>query len=118
MRENVDAFPRCWIAQEVIRLPALHTQEPAAVERRTEEVFYPAGRPRDFRRVAVVEGERSPPSNGDALDGQIVRWGRPAGTCRVLHWDPARWEIETRLTAPALMVINDLYAPGWSAFLE
>lgn len=118
VRENFDAFPRCWIAEEVVSLSALRTRDPDAVERRTEEVFFPDGQPRDLRRVAVVEGDVAVGQQITAA--QKIPLGAelpPApGVCRVLHWAPDRWEIETRLPNSGLLVINDLYAPGWTAY--
>jgi hypothetical protein len=106
---NPWASPRAWVVHRFETLPPLaDARDPAAVERRTRRVLFPGGRPRDLRCEAVVES-----------DWDLPRAAPPVGdgpsSCRVILDEPGRVEIEARLAAPGLVVLSDLYDPGWTA---
>jgi hypothetical protein len=113
-------LPRAWIVHEVESLPPLeYPARPAMIERRTERVLFPAGRPRDFERQAVVEAEQPPeaaairatnPVNNAAGDSPVA-----AEQCQFTRYSPQHVTIEVRIVQPGLLVFSDAFLPGWQA---
>ncbi|OHB84114.1 MAG: hypothetical protein A2V98_13895 [Planctomycetes bacterium RBG_16_64_12] len=106
---NPGHLPRAWIVHRVEVLPPLASHDPRDVWRRTEQVYYPGGRPRDLRESAVVEA-------AVRLDGEQGPAGGEA--CRVSRCDPCRVEIEAELKQPGLVVLSDQFFPGWHLEVE
>jgi hypothetical protein len=128
--ENAAALPRAWIVRHVDVLPALHSRGPGKIVERTFDVLLPNGEPRDFRASAVVETDEIEvlPSNraaassrgaGDVLLGRIVNPSYEAGAdrCTVLSHEPQRVRVDVETSQPGLLVLSDLYYPGWTAEL-
>ncbi len=112
---NSRAFPRAWVVHRIERLAPLATRTPRALAQRTREVWFPEGRPRDLRQEAVIEAEAAGWPRGSA-DGAPWRPESPsASECRVRFRGPQRVEVQVRLTRPGLVVLSDLYYPGWIA---
>ncbi|MGD9721747.1 MAG: hypothetical protein AB7O59_05335 [Pirellulales bacterium] len=105
------ALPRAWIVHQVERLPELTSHAPLAVERRTIEVLFPGGRPRDWSHVAVVESDAP-------LDVTPQPPFHAQESCRVVSDEPGRVEIEATLNAPGLVVLADTFYPGWTLSVE
>lgn len=120
---NPRHLPRAWIAGQVETLRPLESKDPSDVRRRTEGVLYPNRRPRDFRRSAVVEFRVGPgpgPPSPEASLGPRTAQARPisVGSCRVVHYDPLRVEVEAELGRPGLVVLGDQFYPGWKLHVE
>ena len=108
---NERAFPRAWIVHSVEQLPILNTRRPSAVNRRTEQVFFPDGQPRDLRQQAVIESN----DKHELFDWPTTQFGDNDETCRVIRYEPHRVELEVTLTRPGLIVLSDLFCKGWNA---
>jgi hypothetical protein len=112
-----DPLPRVWIVHEAARLAPLAGRDLAAVDERTRDVLFPLkadGRSRsvrDFRNMAVVETD---------LPLELPQQTPPgrAESCRIRRYELHAIEIEATLAAPGLVVLSDLYAPGWVATAE
>jgi hypothetical protein len=107
-------LPRTWIAHEVEVLPPLpFPLRIAAVDERTRDVVFPDGKPRDFRRQAVVE------TNEPVLD--LKMGASPASdteSCRITTYEPTLVVIEATLAQPGLVVLSDAWFPGWEATVQ
>ena len=117
---NTNHLPRAWIVHQVDVLAPLDSNNPRELWRRTKQVLYRDGRPRDLRESAVVEAEPGsiPKSMIDKyarLSGQL---SREKETCRVARYDPAYVEIEVELKRPGLAVLCDQFYPGWHLEVE
>jgi hypothetical protein len=119
---NPRAFPRAWIVHEVVAVPALTGSDPDQCERLTQEVFFPGNRPRNLRRTAVVEGgEPRAESGGQSAESEEQRaesGGRKAESgerCNVVWAGTQRVEVDAELKTPGLVVVSDLFYPGWVA---
>jgi hypothetical protein len=116
---------RSWIvgAENVQWLPAIQRRDRSRLESRAREVYFPAGKPRDFASSAVIESERHPAGwrseQGVASfrDAAALRQGRPksAGDCRIIYDSPQRVVLSAELSRPGLLVLSDLYTEDWQA---
>jgi hypothetical protein len=106
--ERPEAFPRAWLVGEVIYRPTLHRNGWRELGERTRDVFLSGGRLRDLRLAAVVEGaprfKTSQPLAGD-----------PLPICHIEQAGPQHVEITASCSQPSLLVVNDLFFPGWRA---
>ncbi len=107
-RTRATARPRAWIVHRAEVLPTLTARTPSRVRQRTEEVLFPHGQPRDWSAIAVVET--------DELLSGLAEAGVDAKeeSCRLSAADPLRVEIEVLLASAGLVVLSDVYDPGWS----
>jgi hypothetical protein len=112
---NPNSFPRAWIVHEIDPLPAIGSNDPGAIATRTRNVLFPNGRPRDFHGTAVVEADTpiaTPPRESAVapMDGEPVD-----ESCKIVIDQPQRVTIEAELNQAGMVVLSDLYYPGWIA---
>jgi len=106
---------RAWAVHTVTVLPPLKTSGAKETVSRTEEILFPKNCERAWRAEAVVEAES---------DGQLAQLApNPASNrrrepCRVADTNSATLDIDVELLAPGLLVVSDLYYPGWQATVE
>jgi hypothetical protein len=95
---NEDALPRAFVvgAQRVV---AGGSQALAAV---IDNGF-------DARRSAVVERPLSGVARGES---------GPAGSAHLVHYGAERAEVGVRASRPGLLVLTDVYFPGWKATVD
>jgi len=96
--ENEERLPRAWLVE---RFEVL-AEEEAAIERLRRRSFDPA-------RVAILE--RDP---GVALRPA----DSPIGTCVVRKLDGGGLDIEANAARPALLVMSEIFYPGWRARVD
>jgi hypothetical protein len=103
---NDAALPRAWIVHHWLPMAPLDPQNRHQVPAMLQPIVFP------LRETAMVEGEALA---RDGPFGSLVPEGQPpAGeSCRIVHYDPQRVEIDATLTAPGLIVLSDVYYPGW-----
>ncbi|HEY2894021.1 MAG TPA: hypothetical protein VGJ16_07405, partial [Pirellulales bacterium] len=75
-------------------------------------VLFPTEDGRDWRKVAVVETDEPieptlEPAASDARE-----------SCEITHADPLRVELDVRLESAGLVVLGDLFYPGWELVEE
>ena len=142
---NERVYPRAWIVHEVVTVPPLRRAGPDQIARRTRQVFFPGDAPYDLRKTAVVESDVKPallhrretesgrtafPDRDEGPEGPSYVSNLSAGalhpippppdtvvgeSCRIVVAEPQRVEIEAALQQPGLLVVSDLFYPGWTA---
>ena len=101
------ALPRAWIVHRARVVPQRANRTDRQLKEFTEALLFPDGEPRDWRQEAVVESDRplvpaaEPP---------------PPGTqesCSIAEASASHVRIEARLASAGIVVLSDLYYPGW-----
>ena len=113
---HCDPFPRAWLIHEVTLLPELHSHDPFLLNDRSRvvvgEAVGLASQRRDLRREAVVESDVPLTHEPEALFAEQ----REEEKCSIVSEAPNRVVIEVKLAAPGLLVLGDMFAPGWEAW--
>lgn len=106
------ALPRAWIVHRVEVLPQRVNRTDRQLKEFTDTLLFPNGEPRDWRHEAVVESDlplvpaTEPPPPG------------AAESCTITEASSSQVRIETRLASAGLVVLSDLYYPGWQLVEE
>ncbi|WP_435016638.1 hypothetical protein TA3x_004211 [Tundrisphaera sp. TA3] len=119
---NRDAFPRAWVVHDARFVEPLAGRPEADAARDLLEMLYRGdkiwnipGRPvEDLRRVARLDrADRTTPgvnlSKGPTL---------PTETPIITHHEPGRVEIDVTMRSPGLVILSDLYYPGWHLTID
>ena len=106
------ALPRAWIVHQAEIFPLLRSRAPSDVKRRTEEVLFPDGQPRNWRTIAALETD-------EPLSAELDDAPRGSGeTCRVEVSRPQRVEIAAKLATGGIVILADTYDPDWTLTVE
>jgi hypothetical protein len=100
-----DPFPRAWVVHAVEVIP----DERAALARLGADDF-------DLRRTAVVAEPLSLPLSDPAAAGSAGLTA--ASTARVTAFGPNDMSVEVNAAADGLLVLSEVYYPGWQASLD
>jgi hypothetical protein len=123
IRRNLDALPRAWVVHDARWLES--SDGGTSMEARNRamlEMLY-ADDPIwhdskmlafDPRTVAWIEDDLKPELE-PFLSG---RPPRPAETVRVSYPTPQRADLEVSLESPGLVILSDLYYPGWELTID
>jgi len=112
---NHDRLPRTWIVRDIVTLPQLRRADPAAIERRTNEALFPDGQPRDLRETAVVETDALIVMPDEISNAASAHLNLAEVTCEIVVDEPHCVEVVADVKRPGLLVLSDLYYPGWIA---
>lgn len=96
--ENVPSFPRAWLVHE------------ASVQPEQEILKHMCARDFDAHRTALLESPletRLQPNGTEDLEQVVIR-----------SYDANRIEVEARAESPALLVLSEMYYPGWKAEID
>ena len=96
---NKNYLSRAWIVHQVTEVPEEDIETVKTIL--TEPTFDPAVE-------AVVEGRLSG-SLSPAVEDEKVEFK---------HYTPSRVELEAGLSAPGLLVMSDIYYPGWNVYVN
>jgi hypothetical protein len=119
---NKDAYPRAWVVHRARIVEPLRDTAGREHEWMMEQVlyandpfwFYPGRRVFDPHALAWIEtddpGPLAPYLPGAEPD--------PAETVAITRYEPQRVEIEARLKSPGIVVLADVYYPGWSLTID
>lgn len=121
LQHNSHAHRRAWIAHHAIALPLLADRAPRNVRARTEEVLFPDRTTRDWANAAVVETSNplpcpEPPS-AERSSPQPPAANR-SESCSIARSDPQHVVVDAQLATPGLVVLSDMFYPGWEVIIE
>jgi len=115
-------LPRAWVVHEVEVAAPLNSRLRASIAARTRRLFMSDGQPRDFLVSALVETDAElPPQSHPPAAVQNAGEDQPAvpvpkaDSCRLAGYATDRVEVNVSLTRPGLLILNELYYPGWRA---
>lgn len=116
--DNPSHLPRAWIVHHLLPLAPLEPHDRRTKQALVQAMVYPADRFIDLRETAVIESRE--------LFEQFQSQGmselsapRPDGeSCRIVHYDPQRVEIDVHLKALGAVVLSDTYDSGWVLEVE
>ncbi len=111
--ERPTVMPRAWIVHQVDVRPPFDSRSERGTREMTREMLFPDNKPRDWRKVAVVET-----AEAVSLPAADAVPAAPGETCTIERDEPLMVEIRARLTTPGLVVLADQFFPGWELTVE
>jgi hypothetical protein len=106
------ALPRAWIVHRVEVVPELGNCTDRQMKEFTDALLFPDGEPRDWRHEAVVESDVA------LVPAPEPRPEGSAESCKITEASASEVRIEARLASAGLIVLSDLYYPGWQLVEE
>ncbi|MFO0890061.1 MAG: hypothetical protein U0790_13090 [Isosphaeraceae bacterium] len=122
IRRNLREFPRAWVVHEARGLPPLEGKSRAERSGPMQEILYdadpiwydPTLPVHDPARVAWIDaGERL--NLGRFVGGQAPT---AAETVKVTYPNPQRVELQATLESPGLVILADVFYPGWTLTID
>ncbi len=121
---NPNAFPRAWLVHRVHYWPQIRGLRRADRMELMRRLLYPGPNrwwsersldkePFDPRREAFVEADRP-----DALPQLEAPRGDDPEHCTLVREEAGELELEVKATARALVVVADVFYPGWRAYVD
>src|SRR5262249_54359163 len=122
VRLNLDAYPRAWVVHDFRPLPDLRRLGREARNGPMQEMLFsndmtwpdPARTVYDPRRYAWIE-ETDLPALSAHLPGRPTS---PGESVRVVPSEPDRVELEAVLGRPGVVVLADIFSPGWHLAID
>lgn len=96
--ENLEAYPRAFVVYDVVRAHGLDDEE-----RRLADTSI------DLRRTAIVGGDAS---------FRTENRGRASTPARLVEHTATRLVVEADVEAEGVLVLGEIFAPGWSAEVD
>ena len=122
IRRNLVAFPRAWVVHDARGLPPMNSLARADRSGPMQEMLYnadpiwrdPTLHAYDPRQLVWIDR---------GLRVELARFlpglaPRAAETVSVSYVSPQRVELEARLDAPGIVVLADVYYPGWKLTID
>lgn len=101
--ENQQVLPRAWLVPEAISL------QPKDILRAIHTSKLPNGQTYEPKTMALVE-DNSAETSSTGLD--------PKDSVKILKIEETQVEIKTIASAPAFLVLSDVFYPGWKASID
>jgi hypothetical protein len=118
---NPSAFPRTWIVHQVMAIPPLSRHDTQRVQGIMQATLFPFHQWLDLSQVALVEDDSMvqfvEQLTGNK-NGQLAYPAPPGESSRIVSEDPQRVEIEAVLKSPGMVILSDVYYPGWTVEVE
>ena len=120
LRRNLDVYPRAWIVHSAqVRSPASDSGTRAQYIRTViymnDPIWSEPGRPvLDLRQTALIET-----NDKASLKGYLSRAALgPSESVAVVKYQPQRVELSASLERPGLVILADVYYPGWRLTID
>jgi Bacterial membrane protein YfhO len=119
---NEAAFPRAWVVHEAVFIPPIRGLAKADRVKTMYEILYqddalwhdPTRRVYDPRRLAWIETD-----DATALASFLSRTAPgPSETVAVSRYEPRRVELRAHLDRPGLVILADVFYPGWTLTID
>jgi len=122
IRRNLRAFPRAWIVHDSRPLPRMEGKTRAQRSGPMQEflydadpIWYDSTLPlHDPERVAWIDSEERLELQ-HFLNGQARR---PSEKVKVTYTSPQRVELEVSLDVPGIVILADVFYPGWKLTID
>jgi hypothetical protein len=118
---NLDALPRAWVVHDARWVNSADTSRTARDSTLREILFGNdplwhdnSTRPRDPRTTAWVDIDKQPELS-PFLAGELPK---PTETIKVTYPTPQRVELDASLQSPGVVVLSDLFYPGWRLTID
>jgi hypothetical protein len=117
IRRNLKVFPRAWVVHDALALAPMEGRTRIERSRPMQDMLYaddpiwhdPTLSARDPHRFVWLENDQRIALR-DYLDGTLAR---PTETVKVSYPNPQRVELDVSLETPGIVVLADIYYPGW-----
>lgn len=123
VRRNLNTLPRAWVVHRARPVPTLRGMSPEARSGPMMEIMYDDRDPiwrdptmisHDPRQQAWVESDDAPALAAFASGGVA----RPSEKVDLRYPRPDRVELSVTLDAPGIVVLSDVYYPGWKLTVD
>jgi hypothetical protein len=122
IRRNLQVFPRAWVVHDARGLPALEGLTRLEQSGPMQEMIYsddpiwqdPNMHAYDPRRLVWIDNDERLALR-EFLTGASPR---PTETVKVTYPDPQSAELEAKLDSPGIVVLADVWYPGWKLTID
>lgn len=109
---NDSALPRARVVHAVSVIPAIEKRDINRWLGIMQTLAYPSPGTPPLHNWAIVEDNDLHQTKGEKL-GQWDNFDPPPETCLIRRDEPSHVEIEVDLQSPGLVILADVYYPGW-----
>src|SRR6185295_17490474 len=114
--KNTSSLARAWVVHQMDVLPPLRLRRPSDIAERTADVLFPEEQPRDFRTSDAIDADKTEQAAARLGTWALGNGPSEADRCRIVACLPDRVEVDAEVSEPGgLLVLSDLYYPGWQA---
>ncbi len=119
---NRQEYPRAWVVHDARRLEPIGRLSRDAQKLAMQEITYADDQFWSDRNLHAFDPRRYAWVEGDQV-GQLLPFlpggsARPTETVEVRYPNPQRAELEVTLESPGLVVLADVYYPGWELTID
>ena len=109
---NPDFFPRAWIVHRLHMIPPLSQQDKQGLQSVMQSIL--RDRAYDLRHEALVETSDST----SLLSYQASPDPHSIERCDITQYEPQFVEITAELDNPGMIILADVFYPGWKAYVD
>ncbi|MDR3633289.1 MAG: hypothetical protein P4L84_05585 [Isosphaeraceae bacterium] len=122
IRRNLDAYPRAWVVHSARRIGPVTGLDRAARDQPMQEILY-GGDPFWYDPTRVVYDPRTlawlEAPDTSALSGKLSGARTlPSEAVTFSRYEPQRVELDASLDSPGLVILSDVFYPGWTLTID